>query len=70
MEYQNFGNMMVVRLDKGDKIAESLLKAVKTERLASASITGIVLPGPVPGRRGAPRGRRPAAGGGRSLRGK
>ena len=41
MEYQNFGNMMVVRLDKGDKIAESLLKAVKAERLSSASITGI-----------------------------
>lgn len=41
MEYQNFGNTMVVRLDKGDKIAESLLKAVKAERLTAASITGI-----------------------------
>ena len=41
MEFRNFGDMMVVRLDKGDKIAESLLKAVKAERLTAASVTGI-----------------------------
>ena len=41
MEYQNFGNTVVVRLDPGDRIAESLLQVAKAESISAASITGI-----------------------------
>ena len=41
MEYRNYGNGVVVRLDPGDRILESLRKTVKAERLTAASITGI-----------------------------
>ena len=41
MESKTFGNVVAVRLDKGDEILESLLKVAKEEKLALASVSGI-----------------------------
>ena len=41
MEYKNYGQTIVVRLDKGEEIAKSLLKIAEKERLSCAFITGI-----------------------------
>jgi len=41
MEYRLFEDTVLVRLDKGDRIAESLLKVAKKEGIALATISGI-----------------------------
>lgn len=41
MEYKVFGNQIVVRLDRGDEISESILKIAAMEKIALASISGI-----------------------------
>lgn len=41
MEYRVFDDKVLVRLDKGDRIAESLLNVAKKEGLTLASISGI-----------------------------
>ena len=41
MEIKTFGNVVAVRLDKGDEILESLLKVAKEEKIALASVSGI-----------------------------
>ncbi|MBQ4443572.1 MAG: DUF296 domain-containing protein [Clostridia bacterium] len=41
MEYKRYGKEIVVRLDKGDKIAESLLALAEEENVALAAVSGI-----------------------------
>ena len=41
MEYRVFDKTIVARLDKGDKIAESLLQIAKSENIGAAEISGI-----------------------------
>ena len=41
MEYRVFEDTIVVRLDKGDKIAERILSVARAEKVALASISGI-----------------------------
>lgn len=41
MEYRVFEDMILVRLDKGDEIARSLLEVAKKEGLTLASVSGI-----------------------------
>lgn len=41
MEYKVFDRTIVARLDKGDKIAESLLQIAKNENIGLAEISGI-----------------------------
>ena len=41
MEYKVFEDTIVVRLDKGDEIAKSLLDVAKKERMTLASVSGI-----------------------------
>ena len=41
MDYKNYGSTIVVRLDKGDEIARSLLEVAKKEKCGFASLTGI-----------------------------
>lgn len=41
MEYKTFENTIVARLDKGDKIAKSLLLIAKKENVKLASVSGI-----------------------------
>ncbi|MBR4800618.1 MAG: DNA-binding protein [Clostridia bacterium] len=41
MEYRVFDETIVVRLDKGDKIAKCLLEVAKAENVALASVSGI-----------------------------
>ena len=41
MEYKVFEDTIVVRLDKGDEIAKSLLEVAKKERMTLASVSGI-----------------------------
>ncbi|MBP5404616.1 MAG: DNA-binding protein [Clostridia bacterium] len=41
MEYRVFEGTIVVRLNKGDRIAESLLAVAKAEKVTLASVSGI-----------------------------
>ena len=41
MDYRVFNDLIVVRLDKGDEITESLLSVAKKENVTLADITGI-----------------------------
>lgn len=41
MDYRVFGKTIVVRLDKGDEIVNSLLNVAEKEKFTLASITGI-----------------------------
>ena len=41
MEYRAFEDMIVVRLDRGDEIAKSLIEVAKREKVTLASVTGI-----------------------------
>ena len=41
MEYRLFDTTIIVRLDKGDRIAESLLTVAKKENIKAAEISGI-----------------------------
>ena len=41
MKYKNFGNVIAVRLEKGEKLVKSLFEVVRKEGLTAASITGI-----------------------------
>jgi hypothetical protein len=41
MEYRGYQEDLVIRLDKGDKIVESILTVAEKEGIALASVTGI-----------------------------
>lgn len=41
MEYKRFGSKIVLRLDAGDEIINSILKTAKEEKITLASVTGI-----------------------------
>ena len=41
MEYRRFGNTVVLRLNKGDEITESIMKTAKEENIRLASVSGI-----------------------------
>ncbi len=41
MEYNVCGNTVVLRLDKGEDIAEEILSVAKKENITAASVTGI-----------------------------
>ncbi|MBR5387943.1 MAG: DNA-binding protein, partial [Clostridia bacterium] len=41
MEYKRFDDVIALRLDKGDDIAESVYKVAKKEGITAASVSGI-----------------------------
>lgn len=41
MEYRRFGDTIVVRMDKGDEIVESVLRLAEQENIRLASVSGI-----------------------------
>lgn len=41
MEYRRFNDKIVLRLDKGDEIVDSIMNLAKKEKITLASVTGI-----------------------------
>ena len=41
MEYRRFGNVMIVRIDKGEEILEEMKKAAEAEKVRLASVSAL-----------------------------
>ena len=41
MDYRRFGSTIVLRLDKGDEIVESILRLAKMENIRLATVSGL-----------------------------